>query len=63
MEIITNEKLNFTKILGTMLSSGNSGDQGSLHGSSIVQYGQDGSVVNYVPGNELNRSFRIVSNG
>lgn len=36
---------------GNMLSSGNPGDQGSLHGSNIVQYGQDGSVVNYVPGN------------
>lgn len=35
--------------IGNMLSSGNPGDQGSLHGSNIVQYGQDGSVVNYVP--------------
>jgi hypothetical protein len=38
-------------VVGTMLSSGNSADQGSLHGSNIVQYGQDGNV--YVPGKKL----------
>lgn len=42
-------------IIGTMLSSGNSADQGILHGNNIVGYGQDGNV--YVPGNlELNLS-------